>query len=80
MNDKRVPPKRLGRSLRRLNLLKRSRKMATKPSKNKATAALFALVAQIREKAIANWLERAHGSQMSEHARFRLQPDAGGRP
>jgi hypothetical protein len=54
--------------------------MATTPAENKATAALFALIAQIREKAMANWLERAHGQRMSDTVRFQLlQADAGSR-
>jgi hypothetical protein len=38
---KRVPAKRLGRGLGRLNSLKHSDEVATKPAENKAAAALF---------------------------------------
>src|SRR5471030_1453941 len=58
---KRLPAQAAWARRRLLNSLKRSLEMATKPTEIKATAALFGLITPIREKAIANWAERAHG-------------------
>ena len=46
--------------------------MATKAAEYKATPAYSTESTPIREKAIANRAERAHGQSMSENARFQL--------